>query len=175
MTLAAGGGVIILTVLGFTVAALLHPGAMSSTMRLAARCGFVTLLAALVVGALMIASGVVEARTGNPQVAYTTAGKLKPVHAVAMHGILVLPGLAWLLGFTGMPVRQQARLVWTAVVAYATSTVVVGIESFKGVSVFAAPPIALATSVAAVAVLTITAAAAVSGVIRTDSNVDRLP
>src|SRR3981081_2913900 len=47
MTLAAGGGVIILVVLGFTAAALFSAGALSPSMRLAVRFGLLVLLVAL--------------------------------------------------------------------------------------------------------------------------------
>ncbi|GHF72880.1 hypothetical protein FHX82_000634 [Amycolatopsis bartoniae] len=119
MTLALGGAVIIVTVLGFTVAALRTTSGLAPSMLLALRCGLVVLVGALVVGALMIADGVTLSRGGDPQLAYTTAGALKPVHAVAMHGILVLPALAWLLRFTPWPERRRTRVVQAAAVAYA--------------------------------------------------------
>ncbi|MQA11798.1 MAG: hypothetical protein GEU98_25265 [Pseudonocardiaceae bacterium] len=123
MTLAAGGGVIIVTALGFTAAALRGTG--SPGMLLALRFGFVVLLVALGAGALMIAEGVSLARGGQPQLAYTTAGALKPLHAVTMHAILVLPGLAWLLGFTRWTERRQLRVVQLAVAGYALLIAVV--------------------------------------------------
>jgi hypothetical protein len=43
----------------------------------------------------------------------------KPAHAVTLHGVLVLPALAWLLTRTGLPERQQFRLVIGATVGYA--------------------------------------------------------
>jgi hypothetical protein len=118
MTLAIGGGVIIMTVLGFTVAALRPAGGLSPSMLLALRFGLMVLVAALAVGALMIADGVSLSRGGNPQLAYTTAGALKPVHAVAMHAILVVPALAWLLRFTSWSERLRTRLVWGVVAGY---------------------------------------------------------
>ncbi len=127
MTLAAGGGVIILTALGFAAAALSYADGMPPTMRLAVRFGFLTLLVALATGALMIADGVGAVRAGDPQLAYTTAGALKPLHGVAMHGILVVPGFAWLLGFTRLPSRRQARLVWAAIAAYTALIVVTAV------------------------------------------------
>jgi hypothetical protein len=109
MMLAAGGGVIIVTILGFTVAALRTNG-LSPSMVLALRFGLVVLMGALAVGAVMIADGVSLSRGGQPQLAYTTAGALKPVHAVAMHAILVVPGLAWALRYTTYVVLIAA--VW---------------------------------------------------------------
>src|SRR5438067_4786111 len=118
MTLALGGAVIVLTVLGFTVTALRTTSGLSPSMLLALRFGLVVLMGALAVGAVMIADGVTLARGGNPQLAYTTAGGLKPVHAVAMHAILVLPALAWLLRFTSWPESRRMRTIWAAIAGY---------------------------------------------------------
>ena len=119
MMLAAGGGVIIVTVLGFTVAALRSAGGLSPSMLLALRFGLVVLLGSLAVGALMIADGVTLSRGGQPQLAYTTAGALKPVHAVAMHAILVVPALAWLLRFTPWSERRRTRVIAGVAAGYA--------------------------------------------------------
>ncbi|MDT8911774.1 hypothetical protein [Amycolatopsis sp. PS_44_ISF1] len=153
LTLAAGGGVIVLAGLGFTVAAFRSPGAMPPSRRVAVRFGLLVLVLALATGAVMIARGVGEARGGDPQSAYTTAGALKPLHAVAMHAILVLPGLAWLLGFTGWSERRRLRLVWLAVLADTVLTVVIGIEAFAGIPPFAAPLVCTGLSAAAFVVL----------------------
>lgn len=118
MLLAAGGGVIIVTVLGFTVAALRATSGLSPSLLLALRFGLVVLMGALAVGAVMIAEGVRLARGGDPQLAYTTAGALKPVHAVTMHAILVVPALAFLLRFVDWPERRRTKVVWAAVGLY---------------------------------------------------------
>jgi hypothetical protein len=164
MTLAAGGGVLILTVVGFTAAALVEPGPDAPSLRLAVRAGLAVLLVALAAGAVMIARGVVAARGGDPQLAYTTAGALKPLHAVAMHAILVLPGLAWLLRGTRWPEAHRLRVVRIAVVADAVLTAIVGAESFTGVSPLAAPLPVLAATALASAVLAGTAGYALTGV-----------
>jgi hypothetical protein len=118
MGLALGGAVIIATVLGFTVTAWRAAGELSPSMLLALRFGLIVLVGALAVGALMIADGTRLARGGDPQLAYTTAGGLKPVHAVTMHAILAVPGLAWLLRFTEWPERRRVFLVRTVIVGY---------------------------------------------------------
>jgi hypothetical protein len=164
MTLAAGGGVIILTAVGFTAAALVEPGPDAPSLRLAVRAGLVVLLIALATGAVMIGRGVVAARGGDPQLAYTTAGALKPLHAVAMHAILVLPALAWVLRFTRWPEAHRMRVVVIAVVADAVLTAVIGVESFTGVSPLTAPLPVLAVSVLALAVLAGTGCYALSGI-----------
>jgi hypothetical protein len=164
MTLAVGGGVIIVTVIGFTAAALVEPGPDAPSLRLAIRAGLVVLLIALATGAVMIGRGVVAARGGDPQLAYTTAGALKPLHAVAMHAILVLPAIAWLLRFTRWPEAHRMRVTGTAVVADAVLTAVIGAESFTGVSPLAAPLPVLGLSALATAVLAGTGIYALSGI-----------
>jgi hypothetical protein len=168
MTLAAGGVVIIVTAIGFTVAALRAAGNIGPTMRLAVRFGLLTLLVALAAGAVMIADGAARARGGQPQLAYTTAGALKPVHAVAMHAILVLPALAWLLPFTGWTERRRRWLVQAACAAYSALTAVVAVEALSGVSPLAAPPVATAASAVALAVLVGVGATALYGLLRPD-------
>jgi hypothetical protein len=117
-TLAIGGGVLIVVLVIFTVRAFgANPGVTDSTL-LAVRAGFVTLLVALASGAIMIARGVVLVRTGHQQAAYAAGGFLKPVHAVTMHGILVLPGLAWLLARTGLPESRRVQMISWTIVAY---------------------------------------------------------
>jgi hypothetical protein len=164
MTLAAGGGVIIVTVIGFTAAALVEPGPAAPSLRLAVRAGLVVLLVALATGAVMIGRGVVAARGGDPQLAYTTAGSLKPLHAVAMHAILVLPGLAWLLQFSRWPEPHRMRVVKTAVAADAVLTAVIGVESFTGIDPLSAPLPVLGLSALTAAVLAATGIYALTGV-----------
>jgi hypothetical protein len=113
MTLAGGGFVLIAVIVGFTLAAF-HT-VYTPAMQLALRFGFSALLVALGVGAAMIATGVIQVRTGHPDLAYTTAGALKPAHAVPMHAILIMPGLAWLMGCTSWPERTQLTVMrWVA-------------------------------------------------------------
>ena len=142
MTLAAGGAVIVAVGLVCTAAAFVGAGGLAPSMVLAVRAGLVVLLVALATGAVMISRGVVEARGGNARLAYDTAGSLKPLHAVAMHAVLVLPALAWLLTHTPWAEERRLRLVRLAVVADAVLTVVVGVEAFAGIPPLA-PPFAL--------------------------------
>jgi hypothetical protein len=119
MTLAGGGGVIIVSVLAFGTAALRGAGGLAPSMRLAVRSGFALLVVGLAIGAVMIATGVGEARTGDPLLAYSTLGTLKPVHGVALHAILVLPALAWLLGAVDWSERTRVLAMQAAIGAYA--------------------------------------------------------
>ncbi|GAB3753402.1 hypothetical protein [Microlunatus parietis] len=118
MTLAGGGLVIIVVGLILAGAALRRTAELAPELRLALRFGFVTLLVAFGTGAIMIATGVTLVRSGDPAAAYATAGFLKPLHAVSMHAILVLPGIAWLLGSTGWPPRRRLMIIRYAAVGY---------------------------------------------------------
>ena len=159
-TLALGGGVIVLVGVGCTLAAFAGAGGLAPSMALAVRTGLVVLLVAFATGAMMVARGVVEARGGQAQLAYDTAGSLKPLHAVAMHVVLVLPALAWLLAHTSWAEARRLRLVWVAVVADAVLTAVVGCEAFAGIPPLAPPLVLGALSVAALIVLATTGATA---------------
>jgi hypothetical protein len=65
----------------------------------------------------MIARGVLLARTGHQQEAYSADGFLKPLHAVGLNAIVVLPLLGWLLAYSRWDERRRTRIV--AVVAWA--------------------------------------------------------
>ena len=164
-TLALGGGVIVLVGVVCTLAAFAGAGGLAPSMALAVRTGLVVLLVAFATGAVMVARGVVEARGGQAQLAYDTAGSLKPLHAVAMHVVLVLPALAWLLAHTSWPEARRMRLVWVAVVADAVLTAVVGYEAFAGIPPLTPPLVLGALSVAALIVLATTGATALRAVL----------
>lgn len=173
MVLAAGGGLIILTMFGFAVATVVGTDPLPRVMREAVRFGFLSLLAALASGAIMIATGVAEARGGDPELAYATGGWLKPLHAVTMHGVLVLPALAWLLGFTGWSERGQRWLLRIGILAYAVLIAVVGTESFSGVSPLAAGPVETALSAGSLLVLLAVGTSAAVGASRSASRLLR--
>jgi hypothetical protein len=67
----------------------------------------------------MIATGVRLVFGGNPQLAYATGGWLRPAHAALMHGILVLPLIAWWMARADWDERAQTRAVWTGIGLYA--------------------------------------------------------
>jgi hypothetical protein len=128
MMLAVGGGVLIVVLVTFASAAFRGNPALAPSMQLALRAGFVTLLIGLASGAAMIARGVALVNTGHQQLAYQLGGFLKPVHAVSLHGVLVLPALAWLLSRTKSRTksRTESRTGWsearrTRIVALATA------------------------------------------------------
>ena len=115
--LAVGGGVIIFCVVWLLVTAW-RAGHLTPSMLLAVRVGTATFLSAMAFGAVMIARGSVLSRSGRLAEAYSTAGFFKPAHGVAMHGILLLPVLAWLLTFTSLDERARTRVVAGASAVY---------------------------------------------------------
>lgn len=137
-TLAFGGMVIVATAIAMTLTTFRALASAAPSMRLALRFGFLMLLVALGVGAAMIATGVVTSQS-DPNLAYTTAGFLKPSHAVFMHAILVIPALAWLLTFTDRPERHRLRLVQLGAGGYLLVGIVVLIESITRVPPLDAP------------------------------------
>lgn len=154
--LAAGGGVLIVVIAVLTVASWRADSRVAPSMRLAVRAGLVALDVALLIGAVMIATGISRVLAGDQQAAYAVGGALKPGHAVTMHGVLVLPVLAWLLARTGWPEQRRVRVVWLAVTGYALLAGVVVAESIAGVNPLEAP--AVATALAALGTLAVGAA-----------------
>lgn len=73
------------------------PG-VAPSMRLALGVGFASLLVALALGVFMLARGMVISLSadGGAAAAFASSGGVKPGHAATMHGVLVLPALAWL-------------------------------------------------------------------------------
>jgi len=117
--LAVGGAVLIAVIAILTVASFRRSPARAPSMRLAVRAGLVSLDVGLLLGAVMIATGISRAMSGDQQSAYVVGGELKLAHGVALHGVLVLPALAWLLSRTDREETQRFRLVLLAVVGYA--------------------------------------------------------
>ncbi|MGV9347448.1 hypothetical protein ACWDSD_22030 [Streptomyces spiralis] len=127
MTLAVGGGVLVVLLTTFAVVSFRHRPTGPAGMALALRSGFAILLIALASGAAMIARGVVLTRTGHQQAAYHSTAPLKPLHGVSLHAVLVLPALAWLLSRTSFGEPARRRIVTAAVAAYAAAVVGAGI------------------------------------------------
>jgi len=116
--LAGGGMALVAIILALTIISFRANATVPLSLRIAIRIGFIALLGAVVVGALMIAKGMSLVFAGDPQAAYATGGTLKPIHAVAMHAILVFPGLAWLLSFANWNERRRAAVVLAGVAGY---------------------------------------------------------
>ena len=124
-TLAVGGGVLVVVLGWFALIALRGRVDGPPSTVLAVRAGFALLLAGLASGIAMIAVGTTAMRTGTPAHAYAVAGFLKDFHAVTLHGVLVLPALAWWLGRRVPDERRRERLVRAAVVAYVAAAAAV--------------------------------------------------
>ena len=129
VTLAVGGAVLIVVLGWFAVVAVRGRTDAPPSMRLALRAGFVLLVLGLLSGAAMIARGTVAMNTGSTAHAYTVTGFLKEFHGVTLHGVLVLPGLAWLLARTSWDESRRLRLVAAGVAAYAV--VALGVLVFE--------------------------------------------
>jgi hypothetical protein len=120
-TLAAGGGVLIITIVWLTVAAFRPNPATAPSLRLAVCVGLGSLVGALAVGAAMIARGMLLVAAGDRTAAYAQMGGLKPAHAALMHGVTVLPVLAWLAARTRWPEHLRVRVIALAAAGYLTA------------------------------------------------------
>ncbi|WP_329363608.1 hypothetical protein [Streptomyces sp. NBC_01483] len=127
MTLAVGGGVLVVLLTVFAVASFRNRPAGPLGMPLALRSGFAILLVSLASGAAMIARGVVLTRTGHQEAAYHSTAPLKPLHGVSLHAVLVLPALAWLLSRTPWSDRTRHRVMYAAVGCYAAAVLGAGV------------------------------------------------
>ncbi|MER5756601.1 hypothetical protein [Streptomyces sp. NPDC002088] len=127
MTLAVGGGVLVVLLTVFAVASFRHRPTGPAGMPLAVRSGFAVLLVALASGAAMIARGVVLTRTGHQEAAYRSTAPLKPLHGVSLHAVLALPALAWLLSRTPWSESARRRILAMAVGCYATAVAAAGV------------------------------------------------
>jgi len=116
--LAAGGMALVAIIIVFTIASFRANPEVPISLRIAIRTGFVALVGSVIVGALMIAKGMMLVFAGDAPAAYATGGTLKPTHAVTMHAILVLPMLAWLLSFANVSERRRLFLVLVGAVGY---------------------------------------------------------
>ena len=122
-TLAVGGFALVAVIVALTVLTFRSRTPSPPGLLLAIRAGLVALIGAQVAGAVMIATGVRLVIGGNPGLAYASGGWLKPVHAVLMHGIFVLPLLAWAISNTEWTEHTQARAVRAGIIVYAVVVV----------------------------------------------------
>lgn len=149
---AAGGAVIIVTTLALLRAAF-RPSAAPPGQRLAVQVGLGSLLVGLVIGAVMIAIGTAEARAVSLDAAYDAAVVLVPAHAAAMQGILVLPILAWLTGFTTWPAVTRTRITALGCAGYLVCAGTIVLESLVGVDPATLPAVGTAIAALGAAVL----------------------
>lgn len=168
-TLAAGGAALIAIIVALTFAAFRAHPTVPVSMRTAIRIGFVMLCGSLIIGALMIAKGMTLVLAGDPQTAYATGGTFKPAHAVTMHGILVLPMLAWLVSFANWTERRRLGVVLVGAAGYVMLAGVIAVENFAGLSPSRTPIAAVAFAGLGVLALLAAATLALSGAARTFS------
>jgi hypothetical protein len=164
--LAVGGITLVVIIAVMTLAPFRSSPMLPAGLRIAIRIGFGVLFGSLVVGALMIAKGVVLVVAGDPQAAYATGGTLKPTHAVAMHAILILPVLAWVLSLTDWNERRQIRVLFLATAGYTLFGGVVAIGNFAGLEPGQIPIAALVIAAAGLTLLIAAGILALVGVAR---------
>jgi hypothetical protein len=123
--LAAGGLTLVAIIVSLTAFAFRDNATVPRSLLTAIRAGFVALLGAQLAGAAMIARGMRLALNGNPVAAYVSGGVLKPAHAVMMHGVLILPALAWILSFVNWSERRRLAIVLLATSGYFVVSAVV--------------------------------------------------
>jgi hypothetical protein len=116
--LAGGGAALIVIVIALTIASFRGRAPVSASTRMTLQAGLAALSAAMAVGGVMIARGMTLVFSGQAADAYATGGAFKPIHAVTMHGVLVLPGLAWLLSLTNWSESRRVRITGFAIGAY---------------------------------------------------------
>jgi len=165
-TLAVGGVVLVAIVAALTIAAFRANPTVPISLRVALRIGFVALFISLVVGALMIGKGMRLVFAGEPQAAYATGGTLKPTHAAAMHAILVIPLMAWLLSFANWTERRRLAVVLLGAAGYLLVAAVIAVENYLGVAPADAPPAAVVLFVLGVLALLAAGSLTLTGVAR---------
>jgi hypothetical protein len=164
--LAAGGFVLVAIIVALTRAAFRPNPGVPVSLRVAIQIGFIALCGAMATGAAMIARGMMLVFGGNPAAAYATGGTLKPTHAVAMHAILVLPALAWVLSFANWSERRRLVMVLIASGGYIALAAVVAAGNVAGLDPRQLPVVADVLSAIGAALLLATAALALAGVAR---------
>jgi hypothetical protein len=132
--LAGGGGVLIVVIAILTIASWRPMPTVPPSMRLALRSGLLALDVALLIGAVMVVTAVLDVYHGDQVAAYAVGAHWKPAHFVPMHGVLALPLLAWLLARTPLPERSRLHTVALAVAGYTTLCLLSVIESAAGIS-----------------------------------------
>ncbi len=126
MTLAVGGGVLIVVLGAFAVTAFRGRVDGPASMVLAQRSGFALLVAGLISGAAMIARGSIARAHGDTAARmYAVTGFVKEFHGVTLHGVLVLPAIAWFVGRREMPEARRVQVVRAALGLYVLAAVVV--------------------------------------------------
>lgn len=96
-----------------------------ASLACAIRLGMALLVASQVFGLLMIR---------NASNTFGAAGAMKVPHALALHGLQVLPALAWFLLFASYKESQRLRIVVVASGGYAGLVAVSAWQAFRGLA-----------------------------------------
>ncbi len=165
--------IVIIVVALWTFIALQAPRSLAWAIRF----GMVLLVAGQVFGNLIIQNGiakVIDFETGAfmPEAVATAsvfgaAGSMKVPHALTLHGIEVLPLLAWLLAFTHWSESRRTRIVTLATGGYTGLVVVSAFQTFSGLAPLDMTAIALIVLGVGAVVLIASYAAALLGLQRT--------
>lgn len=134
-----------------------------ASMRLAVRSGLLLLLVAQGVGGAMIGAGTVE--LPDPA-AYTAGAPLKLSHAVTMHGVQILPAIAWLLSFTAWAEARRVRVVALALTGHIGLAAVAIALGFQGDGALDAGATLLLVAAAGAVLLAVAASLALRAVAR---------
>jgi hypothetical protein len=119
--------ILILTLRSFRVAEA------SPSMRLAIRTGLVVLNLSMAAGIAMIVNGTMLVEGSDAALTtFGSAGIMKVPHAVGMHAIQVLPGLAWLLSFSALPEERRTGVVGLAATGYGGLVLVSALQTYTG-------------------------------------------
>lgn len=131
-------------------------------LTLAIRIGLLLMLTAMIAGGAMISVGNARADAGqtNDLVQWGAAGNMKVTHALGLHGVQVLAGLAVWLSATTLQPAARAKIVATAAVGYSGLLVAGTLQWLDGRAL--AEPGALDGSLALASIATLTAVAVAS-------------
>ena len=113
-----------------------------ASMKWAIRIGLLLLLAGSAIGGMIINNGnrkvfdspdrsFVAANVDDSAI-YGQAGHMKSSHAAGLHGIQVLPFVAWLLLFSPLPERRKTGWVFVAAAGYVIACAVMANQTFSG-------------------------------------------
>lgn len=139
----------------------------------AIRVGMVLLIAAQVLGVLIVTTGVESTIIGEDTAVFGPAGVilgaegvLKSPHGIAMHAIQVLPVLALLAFLTRWTERRRILAVGAASIGYTLIVVVSTVQAYTGQAVLALSWATLMTAVLGVLLVAVPAVAVVASIDR---------
>lgn len=110
----------------------------SASFGWAIRVGLILLVAGQVLGYLIVSNGTTQLmeQTGQAPNIFGVAGVMKMPHAIALHGIQILPFLAWILLFTTLSDSRRTQMVAIASGGYIGLVLVSTWQTFSGLAPF---------------------------------------